>query len=164
MRLGEPGRPIEDACFRFCNAQYHIDLDRDAPTVEMIIDFIGNAHYPGRGQIDMAYIAQIGDYEFNNIIERINNNVNIAVIGAQRVAGGHATMILKKENILYAVDPIFHNQGGALIAIDDIELVAHENEPPDALQCVGQAYDMGVIMNYCFVITLPPIDSLQIAK
>lgn len=159
MPLGEPGRPIEDACWRFCRQNYNIDIAEKAPTIEAVLDFIGNGHFPGRGMYDMHFIVEFGVNDFQDIINRIQNNLNIAIIGAIKNQGGHATMILKKENVLYAVNPQpFQLEGSAAqIALENIVGINVRNAPQDAppvgLQCVGPGNDIGVIMDYCFVIT-----------
>lgn len=156
IEIGAQGRPIEEIFNGFCLQGYAINIDEEAPTIEMVNDFMFHTFYQGRNQINVMHIEHIGGQEFENIRELINNNIDIAVIGAINVGGGHATMIIKKDNVLYAVNPQPFNQACAQIEIENVVAAVplnDPNNPVEGIMCNGPGEEVGVIMNYCYIIT-----------
>lgn len=153
IEIGAQGRPIEEIFNSFCLQGYTINIDQDAPTIEMVNDFMFHSFYQGRNQIDVMRIEHIWNRELEDIRVLINNNIDIAVIGAIDVGGGHATMIIKKEGRLYAVNSQPYDAGCAQIDIENVVPAILLNGIMDGIQCDGPGANIRVMMNYCYVIT-----------
>lgn len=151
IRVGRPGRPIEDAFNLFCLQAYDVNIDEAAPNPNMVERFMIRTFFQGRDRIEVQIISPMTAMDQAFINNRIQDNQNIAIIGAVQGGGGHATMIIKKEGNLYAVNPGPMLNGYYFPGIypNFLHLAFFEHPDGIGMQCdqIQQC-----IMTYCYII------------
>lgn len=155
IAVDSPGRPIEEIFNTFCLLKYNTNIDLEAPTIPMIDNFMLHSFYGGRQRINVEIINPISMFNIGPISLQIEDYQNIAIIGAIEAGGAHATMIIKKEGELFAVDPQPNNGGNyfAQINMDDIRFIDRPGE--ENLRTISyDNYIYAGFQEFSYIITL----------
>lgn len=149
IQVGKAGRPTEQSFYSFIYRKEGKNIDESDPTISMVNKFMTKEQFLGRNKIDIKIIDPMMEADIKYINKRIKTYTNIAIIGAIKVGGGHANMIIKIDDNLFGVNPIQEGPYFVPINRDDVKIVINpDDDSYKTILCVPMSF----YMEYIYII------------
>lgn len=149
--LAPVGRHIEDQFNNYMTNDLHVNnLDDAPPTLEQVETFILDTNFLGKEHLTLLnYIENINDDAFEHIEQLFQHRHNIALIGAIRLGGGHATAIIKCKGFFVAINPSEFAGNYVLTAFNNIVPI-NDHDHIVGIDCNSTWWSN---MDYCYIIS-----------
>lgn len=145
------GRPIEDQFNNYMTNDLQLNnLDVAAPTPAQVQNFILNTNFLGKDYLTLLNcVDNIDENAFKYIKQLFQLRRNIALIGAIRVGGGHATAIIKCKGFFVAINPAEFEGNCVPTAFNNIVSI-DVNDNIVGIDCNSTWWSN---MDYCYIIS-----------